>query len=82
MSTGGTLTQIDGLWFSSDALILRAENSIFRVTKSILVARSPVFQSMFDTQPAPNEETESPSSICTILPRRSSHFSARIPIPV
>ncbi|KAJ6583480.1 hypothetical protein DFH09DRAFT_1144604 [Mycena vulgaris] len=45
---GEALTQIEGLWFSNETLILRAENSIFRVTKSILAARSPVFQSMFE----------------------------------
>ncbi|KAJ7642413.1 hypothetical protein DFH06DRAFT_1097654 [Mycena polygramma] len=46
--------QIDGLWFSSDQLVaLRAGESIFRVPKSILAARSSVFQAMFEfPQPA------------------------------
>ncbi|KAJ7071877.1 hypothetical protein B0H15DRAFT_957434 [Mycena belliarum] len=53
MLTGDTVTQIDGLWFSNDTVILRAGNSVFRVCKSILAARSSVFQSMFEfPQPA------------------------------
>ncbi|KAJ7159310.1 hypothetical protein C8R43DRAFT_920841 [Mycena crocata] len=49
MSNEAELKQIDGLWFSNDALIiLRAEESIFRVQKSILAARSPVFRGMFE----------------------------------
>ncbi|KAJ7473854.1 hypothetical protein B0H11DRAFT_1675936, partial [Mycena galericulata] len=42
------------LWFQTDALVvLRAEDRIFRVSQSILAARSPVFQAMFEfPQPA------------------------------
>ncbi|KAJ7446323.1 hypothetical protein FB451DRAFT_1567861 [Mycena latifolia] len=47
MEIGEELKKIDDLWFSNDTVILRAENTIFRVTKSILAARSPVFQAMF-----------------------------------
>jgi hypothetical protein len=54
------LMQGDGLWFSNDSLVvLRAEDRIFRVPKSILTARSPVFQFMFEfPQPASNSEGE------------------------
>ncbi|KAJ7863945.1 hypothetical protein B0H14DRAFT_2440804 [Mycena olivaceomarginata] len=54
------LTQSDGLWFSNDSLVvLRAEDRIFRVPKSILAARSLVFQFMFEfPQPASNSEGE------------------------
>ncbi|KAJ7112482.1 hypothetical protein C8R44DRAFT_711000 [Mycena epipterygia] len=48
MSTGNAPRQVDGLWFSNDTLVLRAEDSIFRVSQSILAARSSVFQSMFE----------------------------------
>ncbi|KAJ6523160.1 hypothetical protein B0H19DRAFT_854030, partial [Mycena capillaripes] len=41
----------EGLWFSNDTLVLRAENSIFRVSKSMLAARSSVFQNMFEFPP-------------------------------
>ncbi|KAJ6452330.1 hypothetical protein C8R47DRAFT_998134 [Mycena vitilis] len=46
--------QIADLWFSNDRLVaLRAGESIFRVPKSILAARSSVFQAMFEfPQPA------------------------------
>ncbi|KAJ7134078.1 hypothetical protein C8R43DRAFT_1239368 [Mycena crocata] len=53
--------RIEGLWFSNDTLVLRAGNSAFRVTKSILAARSTVFETMLEfPQPpllAPDEET-------------------------
>ncbi|KAF7341313.1 BTB domain-containing protein [Mycena venus] len=45
----GNIQKIDGLWFSNDSLVvLRAQERVFRVPKSILAARSPVFQSMFE----------------------------------
>jgi hypothetical protein len=41
--------KVDGLWFSDDALVvLRAGESIFGLPKSILAARSPVFQAMLE----------------------------------
>ncbi|KAJ7079513.1 hypothetical protein C8R43DRAFT_1053099 [Mycena crocata] len=48
MSNGTSLEQVDILWFTNDTVILRADDSIFRVTQSILAARSSVFQSMFE----------------------------------
>ncbi|KAJ7890381.1 hypothetical protein B0H13DRAFT_2531208 [Mycena leptocephala] len=53
-----TLKQTNGLWFPDDTpVILRAEDRIFCVSKSILAARSTVFQSMFEfPQPATNGE--------------------------
>ncbi|KAJ7150662.1 hypothetical protein C8R46DRAFT_1008163 [Mycena filopes] len=46
---------VDGLWFSTEKLaILRAGEKIFRVPQSILAARSPVFEAMFQfPQPSP-----------------------------
>ncbi|KAJ7150718.1 hypothetical protein C8R46DRAFT_497294 [Mycena filopes] len=53
-----TLSQTDGLWFTTDTLvILRADAQIFRVPKSILAARSPVFQGMFEF-PRPATDSE------------------------
>ncbi|KAJ7181424.1 hypothetical protein C8R43DRAFT_969138 [Mycena crocata] len=43
---GEAVARVEDLWFSQDALVIRAENRIFRVTKSILAARSPVFSDM------------------------------------
>ncbi|KAJ7878908.1 hypothetical protein B0H13DRAFT_2278946 [Mycena leptocephala] len=48
MADEESLHQVDGLWFSNDTLVIRAENSIFRVSKSILAARSSVFEAMFE----------------------------------
>ncbi|KAJ7446312.1 hypothetical protein FB451DRAFT_1148499 [Mycena latifolia] len=48
MSNEDAFTPVDDLWFSNDTLILRAEGKGFRVSKSILAARSPVFQSMLE----------------------------------
>ncbi|KAJ7874102.1 hypothetical protein B0H13DRAFT_1723438 [Mycena leptocephala] len=46
MADEESLHQVDGLWFSNDTLVIRAENSIFRVSKSILAARSSVSEAM------------------------------------
>ncbi|KAJ7858347.1 hypothetical protein B0H14DRAFT_662007 [Mycena olivaceomarginata] len=40
------LTRIEDLWFSDGSLVVRAENSIFRVSGAVLAARSSVFQDM------------------------------------
>ncbi|KAJ7444440.1 hypothetical protein FB451DRAFT_75597 [Mycena latifolia] len=48
MSNDSAFTPVNDLWFSSDTLILRAEDKGFRVSKSVLAARSPVFQSMLE----------------------------------
>ncbi|KAJ7201777.1 hypothetical protein B0H12DRAFT_1244157 [Mycena haematopus] len=39
-------TRVDGLWFSDGSLVVRAENALFRVSGSVLAARSSVFQDM------------------------------------
>ncbi|KAF7364302.1 BTB domain-containing protein [Mycena sanguinolenta] len=49
MHEGRNPQQIEGLWFSNDSLVvLSAGDKIFRVPKSILAARSSVFQAMFE----------------------------------
>ncbi|KAJ7167006.1 Alpha/Beta hydrolase protein [Mycena filopes] len=49
-------TRVAHLWFSSDALVLKAEKRLFRVPKSILAARSSVFRDMVAfPQPTDNE---------------------------
>jgi hypothetical protein len=40
------LTRVHDLWFSDGSLVVRAENSIFRVSGVVLAARSSVFQDM------------------------------------
>ncbi|KAJ7861394.1 hypothetical protein B0H14DRAFT_2350040 [Mycena olivaceomarginata] len=52
------LTEGHGLWFYNDSfVVLCAEDHIFRVPKSILAARSSVFQSMFEfPQPTSNRD--------------------------
>ncbi|KAJ7766151.1 hypothetical protein B0H16DRAFT_1523230 [Mycena metata] len=52
------LNQTDGLWFPADAIILRAEENIFRVPKSILGARSSVFQAIFEIPQAGSNSVE------------------------
>ncbi|KAJ6556392.1 hypothetical protein B0H19DRAFT_1152487 [Mycena capillaripes] len=48
------LKKVDGLWLSDDGVVvLCAEECIFRVPKSILAARSPIFRAMLEfPQPA------------------------------
>ncbi|KAJ7093486.1 hypothetical protein C8R44DRAFT_645896 [Mycena epipterygia] len=41
-----SLRRVDDLWFSNDTLVIRAEDTVFRVSKSVLCARSSVFQDM------------------------------------
>ncbi|KAJ6632217.1 hypothetical protein B0H10DRAFT_1976581 [Mycena sp. CBHHK59/15] len=45
------LHHVEELWFEDDTLILRAEDSLFRVSKGVLSARSPVMKAMFSGMP-------------------------------
>ncbi|KAJ7652469.1 hypothetical protein DFH06DRAFT_1206198 [Mycena polygramma] len=52
-------TRSEGLWFPEDSpVVLRAENRVFCVSKSILAARSSVFQSMFEFPQPTAEQVE------------------------
>ncbi|KAJ6573171.1 hypothetical protein DFH09DRAFT_1152450 [Mycena vulgaris] len=49
-------TRVQELWFSNDTLVIRAEKKLFRVSRSLLAARSTVFQDMGAfPQPASDE---------------------------
>lgn len=50
---------MENLWFTGADLVLRAENTLFRVHSSILGARSSVFRDMvsFPQPPAPESDT-------------------------
>ncbi|KAK7062386.1 BTB domain-containing protein [Favolaschia claudopus] len=53
------LKRVEDLWFPDATLILRAENSLFRVHSGILAARSSVFQDMIAfPQPTPPAESD------------------------
>ncbi|KAJ7652836.1 hypothetical protein DFH06DRAFT_1418543 [Mycena polygramma] len=58
------LTRIPSLWFDDDNLILRAESSLFRVSKGVLAARSSVFRDMlsFPVPPRPPPPSASAAS--------------------
>ncbi|KAJ7191395.1 hypothetical protein GGX14DRAFT_600563 [Mycena pura] len=47
-----TLQRAEGLWFEDGSLIIRAENTIFRVSRDVLSAHSSVFRDM-SALPAP-----------------------------
>ncbi|KAJ7438921.1 hypothetical protein B0H11DRAFT_1669014, partial [Mycena galericulata] len=49
---------VGDLYFSSEPLVIRAENKIFKVTKSILAARSSVFKDMVAFPQPQSEDTE------------------------
>ncbi|KAJ7182413.1 hypothetical protein C8R43DRAFT_1116056 [Mycena crocata] len=51
------LTRVPELWFEDDNLILRAENTLFRVSKGMLAARSSVFRDMLSFPQTESEET-------------------------
>jgi hypothetical protein len=50
------LNRVLDLWFEDDNLILRAENSLFRVSKGVLAARSSVFRDMLSFPQTEEEE--------------------------
>ncbi|KAJ7182429.1 hypothetical protein C8R43DRAFT_1228861 [Mycena crocata] len=53
------IIRVENLWFSNDTLVIRAENRMFRVSKSILAMRSPVFSDMVVfPQPTNGEKTD------------------------
>lgn len=62
--------RVDGLWFSDDMLVIRAEKRIFRVSKSVLAARSSVFSDMiaFPQPLAPDAEGTMEGSPVVTLP--------------
>jgi hypothetical protein len=49
---------VEELWFEEDNLIIRAEDSLFRVSKGILAARSPVLKAMLFGPRQPSPKTE------------------------
>ncbi|KAJ7766188.1 hypothetical protein B0H16DRAFT_1882998 [Mycena metata] len=72
------LKQADGLWFPADVIILRAEGIIFRVPKSILGARSVVFQGMFELpQPAADGDAGMENETMDGIPVVHLHDSAK-----
>ncbi|KAJ7457722.1 hypothetical protein FB451DRAFT_1097886 [Mycena latifolia] len=51
--------RVQDLWFSNDTLIIKARQKIFRVSKSVLAARSAVFRDMVAfSQPADSSDVE------------------------
>ncbi|KAJ7731818.1 hypothetical protein DFH07DRAFT_846989 [Mycena maculata] len=50
------LSRVPELWFEDDNLILRAENTLFRVSKGVLAARSSVFRDMLSFPQTEGEE--------------------------
>ncbi|KAJ6478168.1 hypothetical protein C8R47DRAFT_1219705 [Mycena vitilis] len=62
--SAATLTRVASLWFEDDNLIVRAESSLFRVSKGVLAARSSVFRDIlsFPVPPRPSRRTASGGS--------------------
>ncbi|KAJ7780864.1 hypothetical protein DFH07DRAFT_910354 [Mycena maculata] len=53
-----TPTKVDDLWFSTDVIVIRAEDKIFRVSGGVLAARSTVFQDMIAFPQPISSDTE------------------------
>ncbi|KAJ7106435.1 hypothetical protein C8R43DRAFT_906209, partial [Mycena crocata] len=47
----------EGLWFEDCGLIIRAENTLFRVSRDVLAIHSPVFRDMLALPPPPDADT-------------------------
>ncbi|KAF7359026.1 BTB domain-containing protein [Mycena sanguinolenta] len=52
-----TPTRVEELWFEDGGLVVQAEQSLFRVSRGILAARSSVFKDMLAFTQPPNAET-------------------------
>ncbi|CAK5278278.1 unnamed protein product [Mycena citricolor] len=52
------VNRVSDLWFSQGMVVLQAEDTVFRVSRAILAARSTVFESMFGIPQPPVDETE------------------------
>ncbi|KAJ7232033.1 hypothetical protein B0H12DRAFT_1076983 [Mycena haematopus] len=57
MDVDNTPTRVEELWFSDGSLVVQAEQSLFRVSRAILAARSPVFNDMLAFTPPSDAET-------------------------
>ncbi|KAJ7073400.1 hypothetical protein B0H15DRAFT_869202 [Mycena belliarum] len=51
------LTRAAGLWLEDCGLIIRAENTVFRVSREVLAAHSPIFQDMLRLPPPTDIDT-------------------------
>ncbi|KAJ6556984.1 hypothetical protein DFH09DRAFT_1488678 [Mycena vulgaris] len=47
-------TRVEGLWFEDCGLVIREENTVFRVSRDVLAAQSPVFRDVL-TLPSPKD---------------------------
>ncbi|KAJ7232029.1 hypothetical protein B0H12DRAFT_1076979 [Mycena haematopus] len=64
MDVDNTPTRVEELWFEDGNLVVQAEQSLFRVYRAILAARSSVFNDMLGlTQPPDAELTDSAEDV-------------------
>ncbi|KAJ7232025.1 hypothetical protein B0H12DRAFT_1029158 [Mycena haematopus] len=57
MDVDNTPTRVERLWFEDGSLVVQAEQSLFRVIRTVLAACSPVFNVMLAFTPPPDAET-------------------------
>ncbi|KAJ7048647.1 hypothetical protein C8F01DRAFT_1070369 [Mycena amicta] len=60
-------TRVPDLWFADDNLILRADNTVFRVSKGVLAARSTVFRDMLAFDSPSVEDGEEMVDGCPVV---------------
>ncbi|KAF7289988.1 BTB domain-containing protein [Mycena kentingensis (nom. inval.)] len=51
------LTRCDELWFSDCGLVIRAENTVYRISRDFMAIHSPIFRDMLALPSPPNVET-------------------------
>ncbi|KAJ7610470.1 hypothetical protein FB45DRAFT_700290, partial [Roridomyces roridus] len=61
------LTRVEDLWFEDSGLIIQAGDSLFRVSGSVLAARSPIFRDMLAI-PQPEDQPKMDGCPIVVLP--------------
>ncbi|KAJ7159354.1 hypothetical protein C8R43DRAFT_994508 [Mycena crocata] len=57
IDSGTTTQRVDSLWFEDGNIIIRAQTSLFRLSRGILMRQSPIFADMFVIPQPPDAET-------------------------
>ncbi|KAJ7640108.1 hypothetical protein DFH06DRAFT_1216614 [Mycena polygramma] len=60
------LVRADHLWFEDGGIIVKAQMTLFRLSRGVLVAQSPIFEDVFSLPQPPDAETMDECAVVTI----------------